>query len=667
LARAPSEAAYSRGIQPPSVEEFFQCAAIQKSRDRVVLGGFLSMNRAHGFNGYYVKQSLRRGPPMARPWLKPSLTMSIVSAPPEHSNGFTLEQKEYLAGFLSGVARLNVPLDPEVAAREGAPPEETIFGTPLADVAKQERWKHEEHPLDGWDRILAHSETGKFPDEENTYRFRNFGLFYVAPAQNSFMLRCRIPAGELTGFQLHGLADIADAFGNGKAAITTRSNLQVREIAPCNLVNVLMRLQSLGLTARGSGVDNIRNITASSTAGFDPQELIDTRPFAHALHHYILNHRDLYGLPRKFNVAFEGGGSVDTVADTNDLGFMAVKIATPGAQGLSFKDNSQIAVEPGVYFRVELAGITGHKQLATDAGILMRPSEVVAACVAMIRVFIENGDRTDRKKARLKYLIDKWGREKFLAEAQKKLAFPLVKLPREKCASRPPALRHGHIGVYRQRQKGKNYIGAVIPVGVMTSRQMRRIADMAANYGSGQVRLTPWQNLLIPDVPDGFVETVKRQLVRIGFHHEATNIAGGLVACTGNTGCKWAATDTKGQALALAVHLNKRVQLDQPINIHLTGCPNSCAQHYIGDIGLQGVKVNAGGGSAEGYNIVFGGGCGADAAIAKEVFKGISFAEVPVLLERVLKAYLNRRQLCESFAAFTRRHEVGQLQEMFSD
>jgi ferredoxin-nitrite reductase len=330
------------------------------------------------------------------------------------------------------------------------------------------------------------------------------------------------------------------------------------------------------------------------------------------------------------------------------------------------KDSTPAPVHPGIYFRVELAGITGHKQLARDAGLLIKPSEVVAVAVAMIRVFIEHGDRTDRKKARLKYLLDRWGVEKFLAVVQEKLAFPLVKFPLDQCERRPPAIKHGHIGVYRQKQKNRNYIGVVIPVGVMTSRQMRRIADLAANYGSGQVRLTPWQNLLLPDVPDGFVETVKRQLVRMGFHHESTNLAGGLIACTGNTGCKWAATDTKGQALALAEYLGRRVSLDQPINVHLTGCPNSCAQHYVGDIGMQGVKVNAGGTAVEGYNVVFGGGCGADAAIAKEVFKGISFAEVPALLERVLKTYLARRQPGESFASFTRRHELGQLQEMFS-
>ena len=621
--------------------------------------------------------------------------------PPVHGS-FTAAQKEYLAGFMAGIAQREmvpyvgadgaglITADPARGGANLAAPskEENIHGFPMSDVTKQELWKHAENPLDSWDRLLAHAEADKFPNEEDTFRFRYFGMFYVAPAQNSFMLRCRIPAGELTAAQLKGLADIADEFGNGKAAITTRSNIQIREIAPKNLVNVLTKLQSLGLTSKGSGVDNVRNITASPTAGIDPQELIDTRPFAHALHHYILNHRDLYGLPRKFNVAFEGGGAVDTMADSNDIGFMAVSIrprtlfsfSSLNADGdesstkdknededdlpaASLMDGSQIALAPGTYFRVELAGITGHKQLANDAGIIIKPNEAVAVAAAMIRVFGANGDRTDRKKARLKYLIDKWGIEKFLAETQKKLAFSLVKLPIEQCTQRPPSIKHGHIGVYRQKQKGKNYIGVAIPVGVMTTRQMRRLADLAQNYGSASLRLTPWQNLLLPDIRDGFVETVKRQLVWMGFHHESTNILGGLVACTGNTGCKWAATDTKGQAIALGAHLNKTVQLDQPVNIHLTGCPNSCAQHYVGDIGLQGVKVSA----REGYHVVFGGGVGAEAGIGKQVFTGISFGEIPALLERVLKAYLAKRQSGETFAAFTRRHEVKQLQEMFSE
>lgn len=606
-----------------------------------------------------------------------TLEPALNSVTEGHS--FTPEQKEYLAGFLAGVAqrglypyvgeatdgRLMAEPAPGVPNLAAETPEETVHGVPVSELCKQERWKHSEDPLDSWDRLLALSEAGAAPSEEDNFRFRYHGMFYVAPAQDSFMLRCRIPAGELTSGQMSGLADIAETYGNGRAAITTRSNLQIREIAPRNLVNVIMRLQSLGLVSKGSGADNVRNITASPTAGIDPQEWIDTRPFAHALHHYILNHRDLYQLPRKFNVAFEGGGAIDTVADTNDIGFMAVRVPEV-SQGRRLQDGTDCACEPGVYFRVELAGITGHKQLATDSGILIKPSEAVAVAAAMIRVFAANGDRTDRKKARLKYLIDKWGVARFLEETQKKLAFSLVTLPLEKTVRRPASVKHGHIGVYRQSQTGRNYIGAVIPVGVMSVKQMRRLAELASHYGSGSLRLTPWQNLIITDVPDGFVETVKRQLVRIGFHHEATNIAGGLVACTGNTGCKWAATDTKGQAVALASYLNARVQLDRPINIHLTGCPNSCAQHYVGDIGLQGVKVSVEGQSVEGYNVVFGGGVGAEAGIGRQVFTGISFNELPGLLEKVLKVYQAARSPHESFAEFTRRHDLKVLQELFS-
>jgi ferredoxin-nitrite reductase len=608
------------------------------------------------------------------------------------SGQFTTEQKEYLAGFMAGIAQRQLyPYVGETSngqltadpARGGenlaAPKGETVFGTPLSECTKQELWKRELHGLDAWDRLLQHAEENKFPDDADTFRFRYHGLFHVAPAQNSFMLRCRIPAGELTSAQMRGLADISDSWGDGRAAITTRSNIQIRQIAPKNIVHVLTKLSSIGLTSRGSGVDNVRNITASPTAGIDPQELLDVRPFAHALHHYILNHRDLYDLPRKFNIAFEGGGGVDTVADTNDIGFVAVSVRPPpsfssssskpdGERSRTKDENEdEEELQPGIYFRIELCGITGHKQFARDAGIIIKPGEAVAVAAAMLRVFIEHGDRTDRKKARLKYLVDKWGMEKFLAETQKRLAFPLAKLAPESCQKRPPSIRHGHIGVYRQKRVGKNYIGVVIPVGVMTTRQMRRLADLAENYGAGQLRLTPWQNLLIPDLPDAFVETVKRQLVRIGFHYEATNVMGGLVACTGNNGCKWSSTDTKGHAVALGEYLNRRISLDQPINIHLTGCPNSCAQHYMGDIGLQGVKVNVGGESVEGYHVVFGGGYGQAQAVGKQVFTGISFGEIPALLEKVLKTYQARRESGESFAEFTRRHEVKELQEMFSE
>ena len=324
-------------------------------------------------------------------------------------------------------------------------------------------------------------------------------------------------------------------------------------------------------------------------------------------------------------------------------------------------------LEPGIYFRVELAGITGHQQFAKDSGILVKPNESVAVAAAIVRVFVENGDRTNRKRARLKYLIDKWGVLKFIEEVEKKLTFPLVRFPLEQCEQRSVPLSHGHIGVFKQAQEGLNYIGAVITVGRMKPKQMRRLADVAQNYGSGELRLTVWQNLLIPNIPDAYVETVKKNLVKMGFHYETTTISGGLVACTGNTGCQWASTNTKGQAVLLARHLEKKVRLDQPINIHLTGCPNSCAQHYMGDIGLLGAKVKQGSDTVEGYHVAMGGGFGNKQAVAREIFKGVPFNELTGLLEHVLKTYLSKRKSGESFVEFTRRHSVKELQEIFSE
>ena len=589
---------------------------------------------------------------------------------PSLSEAFTEEQKEYLQGFFAGLSarKLNpfvgtlpdgkITATPAPSLENQAAlkprPEETVFGTPVSDLCEQEVWKLEQHGLDIWDKLLAHAEDNKFPDKADTFRFRYHGLFYVAPAQNAFMLRCRVPAGRLTANQLRGLAGIADDWGAGYADITTRANFQIREIAPKHIVKVLLKLQELGMTSRGSGVDNIRNVTATPTAGIDSAELIDTQPYATALHYYILNNRDMYNLPRKFNVGFDGGGAISVVADTNDIGFIAVTV--PEGK----------PVPPGVYFRVQLAGITGHSQFAADTGIVVKPEESVAVAAAIIRVFTEHGDRTNRKKARLKYLIDKWGIPKFVEEMEKKLAFPLQRLSLNDCRPAHPPILHGHLGAYKQKQKGLNYIGVAVPVGRLRTRQMRRIADLAENYGDGDLRLTVWQNLLITNVPDAYVETVKRSLVRIGLHHEANSITGGLIACTGNTGCKFAATNTKGQGIELAKYLEKRVSLDQPINIHLTGCPNSCAQHYIGDIGLLGVQVGQSGEQAEGYHVFFGGSSGQNEVLAREVFHGIPFRELPSLLEKVLKIYLAKRAHNESFKQFVSRYEVKELQELFS-
>lgn len=603
---------------------------------------------------------------------------------------FTSEQKEYLAGFMAGVSasgftpfvgttRNNLitaspanAITPNQALPNSAQNEPTFHGTPLADLCKEERWKYDEDPLDAWDRLLKHADEDRAPDPEHTYRFKFHGLFYVAPAQDSFMLRLRIPACELTATQLHGLAQLAADHGGGYAHITTRGNLQIREFKPRDLIRVLTRVQELGLTSRGAGADNIRNITASPDSGFAPDELLDVRPYAKALHHYILNHRDLYGLPRKFNVAFDNGGSMSVAADTNDIGFVAVRVtessAAAGAalcheSAAESQDKSIKLLEPGVYFRVQLGGITGHKDFARDTGLLIKPAEALAVAVAMIRVFAEHGCRMDRKKARLKYLLEQWGVEKFLAETAARLAFPLRRAPLDACEPRRPVEKHAWIGARRQSQRGRNSIGIGVPVGRLSVRQMHALADLAVNYGTGELRLTVWQNLLIPHVPDAFVQTLQRSAQRLGLLTEASLATGGIIACTGSRGCKYAAADTKAHALALMKRVGNRVSLGSPVNLHFTGCPHSCAQHYCGDIGFVGAKLADG---SEGYHIVLGGGMDQEQGIAREIFRGVRAAEINTLVEKVLLAFEAKKERGETFVQWTRRHSVKQLQEFFS-
>lgn len=567
---------------------------------------------------------------------------------------FSEEQEEYLKGFFQGVnQRIITPLgrggrtETDTSAQE-------VYGTTVDDLSKEERIKLEQNGLDVWDKIVATGKLGILPEGADVFRYRFYGIFNVSPVQDKLMLRCRVPGGQLSSQQLEGLASIAEDWGGGYLDITTRAGMQIREIPPESIIKTLNKLTDLGLTAKGSGADNIRNVTASPTAGYDPVEILDVLPHAKEMHHAILNNRDLYGLPRKFNIAYDGGGRISACADTNDIAFYAVEV--PEGQ----------SVEAGLYFRVQLCGITGHKQFASDCGILIKPDQHVAVASAMLRVFIENGDRTNRNRARLKYLVDHWGVEKFLDATAEKLDFKWEVAPIEICAPRPATLQHGHIGVFPQIEPDHYSLGMTVPVGRLSPEQCRGIATIASSYGRGEVRLTVWQNIIIPHIHKTEIDAVKTAIRALDLNYEANSFTGGLIACTGNAGCKYAAANTKAHGVVLADELTTRVKLDHPINIHLTGCSNSCAQHYIGDIGLIGTPSQYKGESAEGYTIVFGGGVEERQAIAREVFKAIPFQDIPELLETCLKTFLSMREGKESFNEFVRRHSSESLTEIFT-
>ena len=588
----------------------------------------------------------------------------------QQAGDFEPDQKRYLEGFVAGlqiakavksvagtggvtVAAPSVPepVGPDAAALKA----QNRVLTDGGKLSDPEKFKRDEHPFDAYERLKAQAANNEFPKPPDNFRWRFYGLFYVAPNQNAYMCRLRLPNGILKAAQFAGVADLAERFGGGYAHVTTRANLQIREIAAGNAVAMIEAIQDFGLCSRGSGADNIRNVTGTPTAGIDPQELIDTRPYAREWHFHILNDRSLYGLPRKFNVAFDGAGTVPVLEDTNDIGFQAVAV------------NEGFGLEPGIWFRLCLGGLTGHKDFARDTGVIVKPADATKVADAVVRVFIDHGNRTDRTKARLKYVLDAIGVDKFLTLVEEKLGRKLDRAVSGSLAMRPPFSRTAHIGIHPQKQDGLHWLGVVVPVGYLTAAQIRGLAHIAGEFGDGDIRLTVWQNLLISGVPSKKLKTVQAKIEALGLAIETTAIRSGLVACTGNTGCKFAAADTKRHAEDIARWCEARVVLDTPVNIHLTGCHHSCAQHFVSEIGLLACKVpaDADGDTVEGYHILVGGGFGPQAALGRELYRDVKAEDAPQTVERILKAYLkNRAAREESFIVFVRRHEIEALKSM---
>ena len=517
-------------------------------------------------------------------------------------------------------------------------------------LTPEEEAKRKKHPLDRYEEIAALAAAGKFPKGTAIFLTKFHGLFYVAPAQDAFMCRLRIPGGVITAHQLRGVAAIADDLAGGYADITTRANLQLREIPAANAPEVLLRLSEIGLTSRGAGADNLRNVTGSPTAGIDPQELLDTRPDTRALHHFILYHRELYGLPRKFNIAFDGGGRVAVLEDTNDIALAAVAVA------------DGFGVAAGVYYRLGLGGITGHRDFARETGVIVRPEDAVRVCNAIIRVFIGHGDRTDRTKARLKYLLDRWGLEKFLGAVEQELGETLMRVDAAALLPRPPVQKHGHIGVHGQKQPGLHYVGIACPAGRLSSETLRGLAAIARRFGSGTIRLTVWQNCLISDIAEPQLPEALAAIEALGLDWRASSVRGGLVACTGNAGCKFSASNTKRDAAMLAAFLERHITIDHPINIHLTGCHHSCAQHYAADIGLLATKIEQDDDMVEGYDLLVGGGAGPDQKLGRLIRPKVVTDDLPPMLLALLTAWQEQRHdPQETFQSFTLRHSEPEL------
>ena len=366
------------------------------------------------------------------------------------------------------------------------------------------------------------------------------GLFYSTPAQDGFLYRLRIPGGIINYQQFQTIADIADNYGSGYIDITNRANIQIREIKQGINIEILQKLQKLGLASTNAKIDHIRNIMTSPTAGVDTEELIDTRPLVKAWEEYITAHSQFSELSAKFSVCFDGRGKVFINDRPNDI-ILAAEL-----------------VNSNVYLRLYLS--YGEKgEPAKDTEILVKPVESIQVLAALAETYLKHIDTQNRRKPRLREIINNITIEKYLHQIKQNLNPHILDITKNSLCASAPLREKNHIGIHPQRQTGLYYIGIVLPLGRLETWQMRSLANIAKRSGHDNIRLTPWQNLLLTDIPENQIIEVEKEITNLGLNSSLSNIKSFLVACSGKRGCAAAATETKDDALNLAKYLENLI------------------------------------------------------------------------------------------------------------
>ncbi len=491
---------------------------------------------------------------------------------------------------------------------------------------KFERFKAEKDGLAVKDELNHFAEIGweAMDETDREQRLKWLGLFFRPVTPGKFMLRMRLPNGILSSVQMRVLAEIVQRYGDdGNADITTRQNLQLRGIRIEDVPDIFNRLKAADMTSVQSGMDNVRNITGSPVAGLDANELIDTRELVQDVQDMITNKGDgnpeFTNLPRKFNIAIEGGRDNAVHAEINDIAFVP-------------------AYRDGVLgFNVLVGGFFSAKRceaaIPLDAWVLPTSEDVVRLCRAILEVYRDNGLRANRQKARLMWLIDEWGVEKFRSAVESQMGESLLSAAPEDAIDWE---KRDHIGVFPQLQAGMNFVGLHIPIGRLYAQDMFDLARIAEVYGAGELRLTVEQNVIIPHVPDDHVDALLQEPLLQKFSITPAPLTRSLVSCTGAQFCNFALVETKNRALALAQELESEMELPNPVRFHWTGCPNSCGQPQVADIGFIGTKVRKEGQTVEGVDIYMGGKVGKDAKLGDRVMKSIPCDDLKPVLKDLL-------------------------------
>ncbi len=498
--------------------------------------------------------------------------------------------------------------------------------TKPAKLNKFEKFKAQKDGLDiknelehlaqiGWEAVEA---------DDLQHRLKWVGVFHRPVTPGKFMLRMRTPNGILNSTQLRVLAEIVQRYGeDGSADITTRQNLQLRGVHLEDIPDIFRRFDEVGLTSMQSGMDNVRNITGSPVAGIDANELIDTRELVQKVQDAITNsgegNYEFTNLPRKFNIAIEGGRDNSVHAEINDIAFVP-----------AYKDGE-------LGFNVVVGGFFSAKRceaaIPLHAWVPPQAKDVVDLSLAILKVYRDNGSRANRQKSRMMWLIDEWGIAKFRDEVEKEFGRPLASEALEDAIDWD---KLDHIGVYPQKQPELNYVGLYVPVGKLAAQEMFDLARLAEVYGSSEVRFTVEQNVIIPNINDANLDAFLAEPLLQKFTIAPNILERSLVSCTGAEFCNFALIETKNRALKMIRELEAELEIPERVRIHWTGCPNSCGQPQVADIGLMGTKVRKDGKTTEGVDLYMGGKVGKDAHLGNCVQKGIACDDLPEFLRNLL-------------------------------
>ena len=467
-----------------------------------------------------------------------------------------------------------------------------------------------------------------------------------------FMLRIRIPNGVVDAARLHTVAALAQRHARGIVDLTVRQNVQLHWITAEALPEVLTTLRDAGLTSMGACGDVTRNVVGCPLAGVDGDELIDASPLVDETTALLNGHPAFYNLPRKFKVSIAGCRSWCAYPEINDVGLTAVRDPRTGQVGFSLRVGGGLSTDPHLGRRLD---------------VFVPPSHVPAVVRAVAEVFRDSDVlREQREKARLKFLFLRhgWTEAGFREALERRLGFELPPAVPEDPPREP---YRDHLGIRAQKQDGLYSVGVPVVRGRLSAAQVHALAGAAERYAAGRLRATVMQNLLLLDVPRAALADVARLTADAGLPLGVSPFARGTVACTGTEFCKLALTETKGFAHGLVEELEARLpRFDEHVKIHVTGCPNSCGQHWIADIGLEGKKVKVDGRLVDAYYFCIGGAAGGHAAIARPVGYRVPATEVAASIERLVRAYLAARLDGETFQAFCARHRDDDLRALLA-